>query len=313
MHRNLHSVGKEMSRAKNVAEKIPLTQPVEDWLRALARQHSISKGAHDVIQAAISRPEFASYASAFDLGKDAGVNTATVTRAAQALGFSGWPELRQEIRARYVGLLTAPELATVHDAGSSGLPFDDALNRQIADLNLIRRSLDRERVKTFASLIAKSNRRVIIACGSFAGVGRILAHHAGIAGYRCEFYDDAVATANGLSDIASGDVVIIITFWRLYNVAITAGRQAQERGATVCLLSDAAISPVAKHAHHVLIVPSEGSSFFPALVPSLSVVEGICAELESVNVEKARQAVRDAEQQWQDFNLLHFNSRPWSE
>src|SRR6202043_2329008 len=104
MHRNLHSVGKEMSRAKNVAEKIPLTQPVEDWLRALARQHSISKGAHDVIQAAILRPEFASYASAFDLGKDAGVNTATVTRAAQALGFSGWPELRQEIRARYVGL-----------------------------------------------------------------------------------------------------------------------------------------------------------------------------------------------------------------
>ena len=302
-----------MSRAKNVAEKLPLDQPVEDWLRALARLHKISRGAHDVIQAAISRPEFASYASAFDLGQDAGVNTATVTRAAQALGFSGWPELRQEIRTRYVGLLTAPELATVHDAGSSGLPFDDALNRQIADLNHIRRSLDRDKVKAFATLIAKSSRRLIIACGSFAGVGRILAHHAGVAGYRCEFYDDAVATANGLSDVSSDDVVIIITFWRLYNVAITAGRQARERGATVCLLSDAAVSPVAKHAHHSLIVPSEGTSFFPALVPGLSVVEGICAELESVNVERARQGVRNAERQWQDFDLLHFNSRPSNE
>jgi DNA-binding MurR/RpiR family transcriptional regulator len=78
-----------MSRAKNIAENILNPQPVEDWLRALARQHKISRGAHDVVQAAISRPEFASYASAFDLGKDAGVNTATVTRAAQALGFSG--------------------------------------------------------------------------------------------------------------------------------------------------------------------------------------------------------------------------------
>ncbi len=169
------------------------------------------------------------------------------------------------------------------------------------------------KVKAFATLIAKSNRRLIIACGSFAGVGRILAHHAGVAGYRCEFYDDAVATANGLSDVSSDDVVIIITFWRLYNVAITAGRQARERGATVCLLSDAAVSPVAKHAHHSLIVPSEGTSFFPALVPGLSVVEGICAELESVNVERARQGVRNAERQWQDFDLLHFNSRPSNE
>src|SRR5229473_5507709 len=183
----------------------------------------------------------------------------------------------------------------------------------LADLNHIRRSLDRDKVKAFATLIAKSNRRLIIACGSFAGVGRILAHHAGVAGYRCEFYDDAVATANGLSDVSSDDVVIIIPFWRLYNVAITAGRQARERGATVCLLSDAAVSPVAKHAHHSLIVPSEGTSFFPALVPGLSVVEGICAELESVNVERARQGVRNAERQWQDFDLLHFNSRPSNE
>lgn len=285
-------------------------EPVEDWLRTLVRQHNISRGAHDVIQAAISRPEFASYASAFDLGKDAGVNTATVTRAAQALGFSGWPQLRQEIRARYVGSLTAPELAIVHDAYSSGLPFDDALNRQIADLNVIRRSLDREKVKTFANLIAKSNRRVVIACGSFAGVGRILAHHAGVAGYRCEFFDDAVATANGLSDISSGDAVIIITFWRIYNVAITAAQAARERGAIVGLISDAAVSPVAKHAHHLLVVPSEGTSYFPALVPSLSVVEGICSELEGVNVDKTRFAVQKSEEQWQNFDLLHFNAKP---
>jgi DNA-binding MurR/RpiR family transcriptional regulator len=296
-----------MSTAKDVAAA------VEDWLRTLVRQHGVSKGAHDVIQAAISRPEFASYASAFDLGKDAGVNTATVTRAAQALGFKGWPELRQEIRARYVGSLTAPELATVHHKHSSGLPYDDALNRQIADLNVMRRSLDREKVKTFANLIAKSKRRLVIACGSFAGVGRILAHHAGVAGYRCEFVDDAVATANALSDIGPDDVVIIITFWRLYSVAVTAAQQARAQGATICLISDAAVSPVARHANHMLIVPAEGTSYFPALVPSLSVVEGICSELAGIDVDKTRLSVKRAELQWQSFDLLHFNATATSD
>src|SRR5579863_8790509 len=187
-------------------------QPVEDWLRMLARERRLSRAVHDVIQSAITNPELASYASALDFSEAAKVNIATVTRTAQALGFSGWPELRQEIRARFLGALTAPEVAVVHRAHSSGQPFDDAIDRDIENLASVRKTLDRRRVEQFAKSIAASNRRLVVASGSLAAIARALAHNASVAGYRSELLDGSVTTSNAIADIRTGDVLIAIAF-----------------------------------------------------------------------------------------------------
>ena len=252
---------------------------VEDWLRQLSGPRVLSRAVHGVLQAAIANPEFASYASAMDLAGSAGVNVATVTRAAQAVGFSGWPELRQEIRARFLGLLTASEVATVHGSHSTGRPFDDALTRHIEALNSIRKTLDRRAVHQFAKAVATAERRMIVASGSFVAIGKVLAHNASLAGYRCDLLDDPATLANAIAELTSSDVLVAITFWRLYNLTITAARQAKTRGATVCVISDRTKSPVADLADHLLVVPAEGTSFFPSTVPGLAIVDGLCAEL----------------------------------
>ncbi len=283
--------------------------PVEDWLRQVSGGRSLSRSTHDVLQAAISNPEIASYASAADLAKVAGVNVATVTRAAQAIGFSGWPDLRQEIRARYLGTLSAPEVATVHGSRSTGRPFDDALSRHIEALNAIRKTLDRRAVQHFARAMAAADRRLIVASGSFVAVAKVLAHNASLAGYRCDLLDDPATVANAIADLGPSDVLVAVTFWRLFNATITAARQARARGATVCVLSDRAKSPMADLAHHLLVVPAEGTSFFPSPVPGLAVVDGLCAELGTLDAARTARSIAAAEAQWQAFDLLHFNAR----
>jgi DNA-binding MurR/RpiR family transcriptional regulator len=283
--------------------------PVEDWLRRLADGRPLSRAVHDVVQSAIGNPEFASYASAMDVAKTANVNVATVTRAAQAVGFSGWPALRQEIRARYLGLLTASEVATIHSAHSTGQPFDDALSRHLEGLNAVRKTLDRRVVRQFAKALASSNRRLIAASGSFAAVGKLLAHNATLAGYRTELIEDGATLANAISDLSGSDMVVAITYWRLYNATIVAARQAKALGATLCVISDTAVSPLAELADHLLIVPAEGASFFPSMAPSVAVVEGICAELVALDPDKAGKSIAAAETQWQAFDLLYLNSK----
>ncbi|QRM32241.1 MurR/RpiR family transcriptional regulator [Microvirga sp. VF16] len=283
-------------------------QSVEEWLRELGHGHTFSRAIQHVLDVAIANPELASYASATDFAAAVGVNGATVTRAAQSLGFSGWPEWRQEIRARFLGLLTAPELVGVHDAQASEQPFDETLNRQIENLASIRKTINRDVVRRFAQAIAGANRRLVVASGSYAAAGRLLCHNAGIAGYRCELIDDAVAIANALGDLTSEDIVIPITFWRIYKTALAAAREARAKHAKVYLISDALGSPIANLADQVLVVPSEGASYFPSLLPSICVVEGICAELAAVNPDKSKSAISAAERQWQQFDLLYFNS-----
>ncbi|WP_210244440.1 MurR/RpiR family transcriptional regulator [Bosea sp. AK1] len=263
-----------------------------------------------MLNAAVMNPASAAYTSAADLARVAEVNTATVTRAAQALGFSGWPEFRQEIRARYIRSFTAPELATLHDEQATSSAFGDTIKQQIADLNFVRKNVPRQKIKAFAKGLARGDRRIILAWGSSGGVGRILAHHCGIAGYRSEFYDDSIAAANGLADCGPRDVVVIIMFWRLYNPSLVAAETARRNGAKILLISDSTKSQLAQYADLVIAIPAEGASYFPALVPCLSVIESVCSELEGIDVDRTRRSISLAEAQWQSFNILRSRDLP---
>ena len=172
----------------------------------------------------------------------------------------------------------------------------------------MKRAINRSIILDFAKAISSAKRRLIVASGSFAAVGRTLAHHAGVAGYRCEVLDDAVVLTNALADLTDRDVVVPITFWRLYNSSIAAAREAKRRGAPVYLISDQLVSPIAELADRILVVPSEGASFFPSIVPGLSIVESVCAQLVQLDPERSAKAIAAAEKQWQEFDLLHFNS-----
>ena len=137
-------------------------------------------------------------------------------------------------RARYLGLLTVSQIATVHGSRSTGQPFDDALDRHIDDLNSVRRTLDR--------------------------------------------LDDPSLLANAIAMLKSSDILAAIAFWRLFKSAIVAARQAEASSATVCAISDRAISPLAEVCDHLRAVLADGSSF-PSMVPSLAIVDGIIAEI----------------------------------
>ncbi|MDX8469721.1 MurR/RpiR family transcriptional regulator [Mesorhizobium sp. VK23B] len=282
--------------------------PVEDWLRALPQDNTPSRAIHAALQAVIVDPKFASYASAGKLAARAGVNVATVTRAAQSFGFSGWPEWQQEIRARYLGQLNAPELALEHEISVAPTPFDATINKHLGHLTSMRRGVDRRLISDFAKAIATAQRRLIVASGSYGAAGKILAHHAGIAGYRCEVLEDSIAITHALADITDKDLVIPMTFWRLFNSSIAAAKEARRRGTPVYLITDQMVSPIAELATKILVVPSEGASFFPSILPTLSLIEGISAELVRIDPAHSNKAIAQAERQWQDFGLLFFNS-----
>ncbi len=298
-----------MQYAKNAAGDFAGT--LEDWLRHLDEKFSLTPAAHEVVQAVINDPRHASFASATELAQKADVNVATITRTAQSLGFSGWPELRQEIRTRFMSKLSAPEVSVVHQQETGNeRPFDAAMNRQMEQLTALRRRTDRNSVKEIAKLIAGAKRRIVVGSGSFASIANILAHHATLCGYRMELATDGVMIANALGDVKENDVVIIFTFWRLYNSAIRAAAQAKAKGATTCVITDAAVDALAKNADYLLLAPAESTSFYATVVPGIGLAEAISAELGALNPEMSARSIADFEEQWQHQDLLFTKTAP---
>lgn len=279
----------------------------ESWLRGRVPERGLrSKGA-SVLQVLLTQPRRISYSSAAEAAELAGVNVATVSRTAQTLGFSGWSDLQQELRARYLSSLSAPEVAAAQQ--TEGELGGASLRRDLDSLAVLNRRLDEQLLRTIAEAIAQSRRTVIVANGSYLSVGSALGHNVQLAGYEATVVHDDAELANAVSRIEPGDVLIAISFWRLYQSTVTAAEEAHDRGARVFALTDAASPALAAASEQIVLIPAEGVAFFPSLAPGLAVAQAIAAQLSTVDPERTRRSIEAAETQWSRFRLLHRRPR----
>ncbi|TDD08936.1 MurR/RpiR family transcriptional regulator [Saccharopolyspora terrae] len=279
----------------------------ESWLRARVPERGLrSKGA-SVLQVLLTQPRRVSYSSAAEAAELAGVNVATVSRTAQTLGFSGWSDLQQELRARYLSSLSAPEVAAAQQ--TEGELAGASLRRDLDSLAVLNRRLDEQLLRTIAEGIAQSRRTVIVANGSYFSVGSALGHNVQLAGYEATVVHDDAELANAVSRIEPGDVLIAISFWRLYQSTVTAAEEAHDRGARVFALTDAASPALAAASEQIVLIPAEGVAFFPSLAPGLAVAQAIAAQLSTVDPERTRRSIEAAETEWSRFRLLHRRPR----
>lgn len=275
----------------------------ETWLRGRVPKRGLrSKGAA-VLEVLLTRPRLVSYSSSAEAAELAGVNVATVTRTAQALGFSGWSDLQRELRARYLSSLSAPEVAAVQHL--PGEPGAASLRRDLESMAVLNRRLDQQLIRTIAEAIAAARRVLITANGSYAAIGLALRHNVRLAGYEASLAHDDADLANSVSRIEQGDVLVAISFWRLYQSTVTAAEEARRRGARVFVLTDAASPALAAAAERVVLIPAEGVAFFPSLAPGLAVAQAVAAQLSTVDPERTRRSIEAAETQWSGFGLLH--------
>jgi DNA-binding MurR/RpiR family transcriptional regulator len=283
----------------------------EDWLRDRVPERGLRPKAAAVLEVLLSQPRRASFGSTTDLAQLAGVNIATVTRTAQALGFAGWPALQQELRARYLSSLSAPQVAAEHHG--AGTPSTRSLRRDLDSLALLNRRLDEAVILTIAEAMAGARRTLIIADGSYAAVGLALSHNARLAGYDVAPVPSGDAElANAIASIGPRDVLIAISFWRLYESTVLAANEARSRGVRVFAVTDAASPALAGAAEKVVMVPAEGVAFFPSLTAGMAVAQAVVAQLAALDPARTSASIERAEAMWSKFGLLHRRPSPTS-
>jgi DNA-binding MurR/RpiR family transcriptional regulator len=282
-----------------------LVSQVREWLDDRRKDAAVSPKIAVVLDLIADQPRLASFASAAELATKGRVNTATVVRAAQALGFEGWLALRAEVRTRYLASLTAPEISAEH-ATRSEVATVAALRQDAANLAFLLRNPDADLIEGFARAIAEADRTAVVAAGSYAGLGVPLAHLATVMGFSVTMEArDGSQLANAVGLLGPSSCLVAISFWRIHVETLLAARAAKARGAAVCVITDTASSPLTELATHVITVPSEGASWFPSLTAGLAAVNAVLTALAQLGGSKAEAAVAGMEQLWRDLDLHH--------
>ncbi|MER6274683.1 MurR/RpiR family transcriptional regulator [Streptomyces sp900105755] len=272
---------------------------IEAWLAGRAERGALGPQAERVAHLLARAPQFASYSSAREIAERAGVNVSTVVRTAQQLGFDGWPQLREALRALYLASVSSGDLPP---GPASADPAAQTLRQDARNITMLNTPENLAAIRATAQAIKAARRTLIISSGSGAGPAHILSYLGTIAGHDIQLaLGSSTSQVVHVARLEPGDCLITINIWRLTRTLRGLTRLARERGAVVSVLTDLRSSPLAEDADHLIVTPIEGLHAGPSLTAVVAAVQAVLSELAD---DGALRAFGDIQQMWQDLDLM---------
>ncbi|MET9386934.1 MurR/RpiR family transcriptional regulator [Streptomyces sp. NPDC002928] len=272
---------------------------IESWLAERTTNGVLGPQAERVAHLLVRMPQFASYSSAREIAERAGVNVSTVVRMAQQLGFDGWPQLREELRALYLASVSSGDISLGPAAAD---PAAQMLRQDAHNITALTTPDNLAAIRATAQAIKTARRTLIISSGSGAGPAQILSYLGTIAGHDVQVsLDSATSQAVHVARLREGDCLVTINVWRLTRTLRGLTRLARQRGATISVLTDLRSSPLAEDADHLVITPIEATHPGPSLTGVVAAVQAILSELAD---DDALRSSGDIQQLWQELDLM---------
>lgn len=219
--------------------------------------------------------------TATTVAQRAEVSTPTVIRLVTRLGYRGYPDFQQAVRAEMAGAGASP--AALYDAqefASTATTDPAELTRRTAPtvaaaVHDTMTALPEAELSGAVALLADPKRRVHLLGGRFSGL---------IAHYLCLHLAQmrvgvqmlpatAVERAAAIADLGRRDVLVAFDYRRYEPSTAEVARWVREHGGSVILFTDPWLSPTASQADIVLPCQVDAPSPYDSMVPTMAVAE----------------------------------------
>ncbi|MCA0247503.1 MAG: MurR/RpiR family transcriptional regulator [Proteobacteria bacterium] len=257
----------------------------------------------------LDKPDDVALLSMREQARRAGVPAATMTRLAKRLGLEGY----DEVRALYAGAVRAGTLGFAGKAGvqvqqqnlrgERALAADMALSlsRQIARL------AEPEALERLADAAGRLHRARRVYCLGLRACHAAAWHFhymLSLLGDKTVMLDDAGGTGlDAIRDAGRDDVVLAASVEPYARATVEAARYAATEGVPLVAVTDSEVSPLARLASTVILVPTESPSFFHTVTPLLAVAEILAALVAGRSGHKALEALQRTETQLAAFGV----------
>ncbi|GAA4482547.1 MurR/RpiR family transcriptional regulator [Rhodococcus olei] len=221
-------------------------------IRSLAP--TLPPGERRVAQVCLDRPADVAWWSAADLAEQAATSTATVVRACQKLGFSGFQHLRM-LLLRDVGAeraVTPGEGAVPGESGPGLLP---TIFAEVAhDLSAALAPLDVDAMRAAVRALADARRVLVVGNGGSAPAAAAAAFRFTSKGRPVEAPADAIIQQLTARQLGPGDVCLVISDTGLNSLSLDSAAAARAGGATVVGVTGHPRSPLVDGSDIALVV-----------------------------------------------------------
>src|SRR5688572_28867254 len=196
------------------------------------------------------------YLSSREMGRRYNVDTATIIRTVQALGYEKFADFAQDLRAHFVTQITpysAMKAAEQSNRSVSDL-VRQSVDQDLDNLSAFRSVLDPDKVIEIAKQINQARRIVILGIDFAASLAGSLAY----ALVRLGFDADAPVGSSGsvqnkIRIMTPKDLLIAISFGRGLRLTVEAVQNARRRNVPSFGITDSDSTPIAKYCDGYLV------------------------------------------------------------
>ncbi|HST93525.1 MAG TPA: MurR/RpiR family transcriptional regulator [Microvirga sp.] len=204
----------------------------------------------------LSHYPFAGLDTVAEFAARAGISAPSVLRFVTRLGFGGFPDFQKHLREELEAQLLSPlAKASPSSDGGQGAPaltsFADAV---ITNLRATVENIAPAEFEAVVALLGDPRRHLHFTGGRFtSALARYAESHFRIVRSHVHFLEgQPVLWRDRMIEIGRKDVVVAFDIRRYQEDVIALCETAAKQGATVVLLTDAWLSPIARVARHVL-------------------------------------------------------------
>jgi DNA-binding MurR/RpiR family transcriptional regulator len=209
------------------------------------------------------------FSSAEEVGREAGVDAATVVRFSRLLGYQGYADLRDSVRSSVPEFLTALEKVsrTLAEPTASGDIVAQVFSQDLRNIEETARANSPEVLAEATRLLLRARRVYVLGMGVSHAVALALSHQLSLIGVRTECVPgDLVAAVATLSDMEQSDALVVVSLWRYLKDTIRLFELASSSGAKRVLMTDSRLSPLAAEADVALTASTDAAELSHSLV-----------------------------------------------
>lgn len=240
------------------------------------------------------------FLSSREMGRRYNVDTATIIRTVQALGYEKFADFAQDLREHFVTQITpysAMKAAEQSNRSVSDL-VRQSVDQDIENLNAFKLALDPDKIIEIAKQINQARRIVVLGIDFAASLARSLAY----ALVRLGFDADAPEGSSGVVQnkikiMTPKDLLVAISFGRGLRDTIGAVQSARRRNVPSFGITDSHNTPIAKYCDSYLIASTARTSFIDSYVAPTAAIDALLVACAHTQSARSLEHLRESEEE----------------
>lgn len=226
------------------------------------------------------------FLSSREMAKRYRVDATTILRTTQVLGYKSFAEFAADLRQHFVARITPYTVlkAATREKRSVADHVDQALDKALDNLNVLKANLDKQKVIELAHAIKRARHVLVVGLDFASSLSYYLAYGLLALGFDAEA---PIGSSGNLQYkvevLTQKDVLIAISFGQCLRDTVEAVLHARAQGVPTFGITDSNTSPIARYCDSHLIAPVVSPSFlntYVAPMAAISLIHVACAHID---------------------------------